>query len=50
MIVVTLVYYGLVAFVSLLLIVNLLRSRDWQKDVMYVLVLLPFLLRLFRLK
>ncbi|MFB3855162.1 MAG: hypothetical protein ACE148_15250 [Vicinamibacterales bacterium] len=50
MIVVTLLYYGLVAFVSLLLIVNLLRSRDWQKDVMYVLVLLPFLLRLFRLK
>jgi len=50
MIVVTLLYYGLVAFVSLLLIVNLLRSRDWQKDVMYVLVLVPFLLRLFRLK
>jgi len=50
MIVVTLLYYGLVAFVSLLLIVNLARSRDWQKDVMYVLVLVPFLLRLFRLK
>jgi uncharacterized membrane protein len=50
MTVVTLLYYALVAFVSLLLIVNLLKSRKWERDVLYVLVLIPFLLRLLRLK
>jgi len=50
MVVVTLLYYGLVAFISLLLIVNLARSREWEKDVLYILVLVPFLLRLFQLK
>lgn len=50
MFVVTVLYYVLVAYVSLLLIVNLARSRNWEKDVLYVLVLVPFLLRLFRLK
>ena len=47
---VTVLYYVLVAFVSLLLIVNLLKSKRWERDVLYVLVLVPFLLRLFRLK
>jgi ABC-type spermidine/putrescine transport system permease subunit I len=50
MAVVTLLYYALVAFVSAVLVVNLLKSRKWERDVLYVLVLLPFLLRLFRLK
>jgi uncharacterized membrane protein len=48
--VVTWLYYALVAFVSVILIVNLLRSKKWERDVLYVLVLLPFLLRLLRLK
>ena len=48
--VVTLLYYALVAFVSAILVVNLLKSRKWERDVLYVLVLLPFLLRLLRLK
>ncbi len=47
---VTLLYYLLVAFISALLVVNLLRSKHWERDVLYVIVLLPFLLRLFRLK
>jgi hypothetical protein len=50
MAVVTLLYYALVAFVSVILVVNLLKSRKWERDVLYVLVLIPFLLRLFRLK
>ncbi len=50
MTVVTLLYYAMVALVSVLLVVNLLRSRKWERDVLYVLVLLPFLLRLLRLK
>jgi len=48
--VVTLLYYAIVALISLLLVVNLLKSRKWERDVLYVLVLLPFLLRLLRLK
>jgi hypothetical protein len=48
--VVTVLYYALVAFVSAILIVNLLKSKKWERDVLYVLVLLPFLLRLLRLK
>ena len=47
---VTLLYYALVAFVSVLLLSNLVRSRRWERDVLYVIVLVPFLLRLFRLK
>jgi len=50
MTVVTLLYYALVAFVSFILAVNLLKSKKWERDVLYVLVLLPFLLRLLRLK
>ena len=47
---ITVLYYALVAFVSVLLIANLARSRKWERDVLYVIVLVPFLLRLFRLK
>lgn len=47
---VTALYYLLVAFVSVLMIWNLARSRDWREEVLYVIVLVPFLLRLFQLK
>lgn len=47
---ITVLYYLLVAFLSALLIWNLARSRRWERDVLYVIVLVPFLLRLFRLK
>jgi len=47
---ITVLYYALVAFVSVLLVVNLARSTKWERDVLYVVVLVPFLLRLFRLK
>lgn len=47
---VTLLYYLLVAFVVVLLAWNLVRSRDWRDELLYVIVLVPFLLRLFRLK
>ena len=47
---VTVLYYALVAWVAAMMIWNLVRSRDWREEVLYVLVLVPFLLRLFRLK
>ena len=50
MVIVTALYYVMVAYVSLLLIWSLVKSTRWERDVLYILVLLPFLLRLFRLK
>ena len=48
--IITILYYLLVAFVVVLMIWNLVKSRKWQEEVLYVIVLIPFLLRLLRLK
>ena len=50
MVVVTILYYVMVGYVSVLLVWNLVKSPKWERDVLYILVLIPFLLRLFRLK
>ena len=47
---ITILYYILVAFVVFLMGWNLIKSKRWQEEVLYVIVLLPFLLRLLRLK
>lgn len=47
---VTVLYYAMVAWVVAMMVWNLLRSRDWKEEVLYVIVVVPFLLRLFRLK
>jgi len=39
-----------VAFIAFVMIRNLLRSREWEREFLYVIVLIPFLLRLLRLK
>jgi len=48
--VVSVLYYILVAYVVVLLVWNFLRSRKWDEELLYVIVLIPFILRLFRLK
>jgi hypothetical protein len=48
--VVSVLYYVPVAYVVVLLVWNLLRSRKWDEELLYVIVLIPFILRLFRLK
>jgi hypothetical protein len=48
--IVTIIYYLLVAYIAVILIWNLIKTRRWQEEVLYVVVLIPFLLRLFRLK
>jgi hypothetical protein len=48
--IVTWLYYLLVAYVVVLMVWNLLKSRKWQEEVLYIVVLLPFVLRLLRLK
>jgi hypothetical protein len=47
---VTVLYYLLIALVAAIMIRNLIRTRAWEQEVLYLVVLLPFLLRLFRLK
>ena len=48
--VVTVLYYLLTAYVAVLLIANFLKNRKWQDEVLYIIVLIPFILRLLRLK
>jgi len=48
--IITVLYYSLVAFVIVILIWNLIKTRKWEQEALYIVVLLPFLLRLFRLK
>jgi ABC-type spermidine/putrescine transport system permease subunit I len=48
--IVAILYYLMVGFVAFLMVWNLLKSKKWQEEILYVIVLLPFLLRLLRLK
>jgi hypothetical protein len=34
----------------MLLIFNLIKTKEWQREILYIIVLIPFLLRLFLLK
>jgi hypothetical protein len=47
---VTILYYVIVAYVSVVMIYNLMKAKAWEKEVLYILVLVPFLLRLLHLK
>ena len=48
--IVTIIYHALLAFISVLIIYNLIKTRDWKKEIVYIVILIPFLLRLFMLK
>ena len=48
--IITLLYYVLIAYVAVLIIWNLIRSNKWQEEILYLIILMPFILRLFRLK
>jgi uncharacterized membrane protein len=45
-----LLYYALTAYVAVLLVWNFLKRKNWQEEALYIIVLIPFLLRLLRLK
>jgi len=47
---ITVIYYLLIAGIVVIMIRNLIRTKSWEKEILYVVVLIPFLLRLFRLK
>lgn len=48
--VITLAYYALTAGAAALLVRNFLKAKSWDREVLYLIVLVPFLLRVFRLK
>ncbi len=48
--IITLLYYLLIAYIAVLIIWNLIRSKKWQEEILYLIILMPFILRLFRLK
>ena len=47
---VTVLYYGLTAYIAVILVWNFIKRKNWQEEVLYIIVLIPFLLRLLRLK
>ncbi len=47
---ITAVYYVFIAYAVIILISNLIKEKNWQQEVLYIIVLIPFILRLFRLK
>ena len=48
--IITLLYYLLIAYIAVLIVWNLLRSKKWQEEALYLIILMPFILRLLRLK
>ncbi len=49
-ILITIIYYLIVAYTVIVIVYNLIKTKSWQKEILYVIVLLPFVLRLLRLK
>jgi hypothetical protein len=43
-------YYIMTAFFAVVLLWNFVKSRDVQKAILYLVILMPFVLRMFRLK
>ncbi len=48
--IVTILYYLMTAYIAVLLVWNFLKRKKWQDEVLYIIVLIPFILRLLRLK
>jgi hypothetical protein len=47
---ITCAYYGLTAATAALLLYNFVREQAWEREVLYLIVAIPFLLRVFGLK
>ena len=48
--VIMILYYAITAFFGIVLFWNFVKSKDVQKAILYLVILLPFVLRVFRLK
>jgi ABC-type molybdate transport system permease subunit len=47
---ITLIYYALCVYAIVFLGWNFVKTKDWQKAALQVVVILPFLLRVLRIK
>jgi len=47
---VTIIYYAMTAFIAVLLVWNFIKGKRWQDEILTLIVLIPFLLRILRLK
>ncbi|MFW6137236.1 MAG: hypothetical protein ACOC5U_04065, partial [Candidatus Aminicenantaceae bacterium] len=47
---ITILYYILSAYIAALIIWNLIRSEKWQDEMLYIIILIPFILRVLGLK
>jgi hypothetical protein len=43
-------YYAMTAFFGAVLLFNFVRTRDAQEAILYLVILMPFVLRVLRLK
>jgi hypothetical protein len=48
--IITLAYYALTAGAAALLVYNFVKAKSWEREVLYLIVLVPFLLRVLHLK
>ena len=48
--IITLAYYALTAGAAALLLYSFVKAKSWDREVLYLIVLVPFLLRVFHLK
>jgi len=48
--IITLLYYGLVAVAAVLLAGSFWRAKTWDREVLYLIVLVPFVLRVLLIK
>lgn len=47
---INILYYVITAILAIFLVLNLIKTKDRQKVILYAMTLLPLLLRLFRFK
>ncbi len=47
---ITYLYIALAAYAAIFMIYNFVKSKKWEEEALYVIVLIPFLLRIFGLK
>ena len=48
--IVTILYYLMATFVAGLIVWNIFKTKKWQEEVLYIVILIPFVLRVLRIK
>jgi len=48
--IITVFYFVLAGSIAAGLIYNLIKSKEWKEEILYILVLIPFLLRFLLMK